>query len=470
MKLFGPVRATLAVVAGAGLVWGATQVGETADATRPADVHRLAGDTTSSTLDDVSLSCPGAQTAGTVQAASLPAVWLSGHRSGGSVRLVAHGTTPLTLHRGGVAGSELPAGSAGTVLGKGALATGLVATQTHLDDSSTARGLNVSVCGSPVQDGWYFGGGDAPGRVARLTLVNTGASATTVDATVVGSRGIDAGASVKGTVLAPGERKVLLLGDLGPSLSAPAIHLTATGGGVSASLTDAWMDGETPVGEDTTTTAVTPADKLLISGVSATGAAPEVRVVVPGKEEAIVRVRAVDATGAVKADTVQTVAAGTAAAMTLTGLEPGRYDVQVTADVPVAASVMSRTASSGPTDLTWSPALPATETPAGIALPARIPGGTAELMLCAPAATTADVVTVTGTGTHTQTVTVPADRPVVADVGGAAAVWVRPQHGGRVQASVTIGGRRGDADFLATVPLQATPLRQSTSRLVPARG
>ncbi|GGB39011.1 hypothetical protein GCM10011492_32230 [Flexivirga endophytica] len=472
MKVFGVVRATVAVLAGAGLVWGATQTTDTADATRPADVRQLDVDTTSSALRDVSLSCTGAAAAGRVRAASAPADWVHGTASGGSVSVTTDGRSkPLSLRRGGAVSTDLPATTAASVVGKGGLATGLVATQTQLDERTTARGLNVSGCGGPVQDGWFFGGGHDDGRVARLALVNTGATPTTVDVTVLGADGADAAASVKGTVLAPGERKVLVLGDFAAALAAPAVHVTATGAGVSASLTDAWMNGETPVGEDTTSAPVTPAEKLTVPGVSATSAAPQVRVAVPGKDEAIVRVRVVNTAGAVVVDKVQTVAPGTSTGVTLTGLTTGNYDVQITGDVPVAASVMSRTAGSGTTDLTWAPALPAIDGPAGIAIPDGIPQAKASLMLSAPTATSADVITMTSAGPKARTVAIPADRPVVTDIGaGATAVWVRPGKGHPVHAAVTLRGRHDNADLLATMPLDQTPLSQSTKRLVPARG
>lgn len=470
MSIFSAIRAIVAVAAGAGLVWGATQPTGSVDATRPADVRHVAADATSSMLSDVSLTCTGAETAGHVRVASAPTAWLASPAAGGSVSLSGRHTHRLEIARGGVADGTVPAGAASTVVGKGGLATGLVATQTRLDERATARGLAVEPCGPPLQDGWYFGGGDAKGRVARLTLVNTGATATTVNATVVGADGVDPDTTVKGMVLAPGKRKTLVLGDFGTSLASAAVHVTATGAGVSASLTDSWLDGETPVGEDTVSSPVIPAKSLVIAGISATSAAPEVRVAVPGKAEGIVRVRAVNTSGAVVFDKVSTVPAGASEAVRLAGLEPGAYDVQVTADVAVAAAAMTRTASSGTTDLAWSPAVAAATGPAGIALPTGIPDLSAALMLAAPHRTTADIVTVTASGTVTKGVEVPPDRPVVVDVEGAAAVWVRPARGGELHATLMVGGRHHDAGLLATVPLQRTPLTQSTKRLVAARG
>lgn len=471
MRLLGAARGTVAVLAGAGLVWGAQQVTDTADATRPGDVRQVAADTTSSALRDVSLTCAGADAEGEVLAASAPAAWVNGKTSSdGSVALDSGSSKKtLQLRRGGTGAGALPASTTGTVTGKGGLATGLVAAQSRVDDRTSARGLNLSGCGEPVRDGWFFGGGPEAGRVAKLTLVNSGATPTTVDATVVGSQGADSGVTVKGTVLGPGERKVLSLGDFGPTLRAAAVHVTATGAGVSASLTDAWMNGETPVGEDTTSAPVTPDEKLDVPGVSASNAAPQVRLAVPGKDEAIVRVRAVDPSGAVALDKVETVDAGTSHGMTLTGLPAGDYDVQVTADVPVAAAVLSRTADSGTTDLAWSPAVPAAGAPVGSPAPRGIPDGRASLMLTAPSRTTAEVVTVTSTGSHTKTVAVPADRPVVTKVDGASAVWVKPAHGGKLRAVLTVRGTKDGAGLLATVPLQQTALSKATNRLLPAR-
>ncbi|WP_446665371.1 DUF5719 family protein [Flexivirga sp. B27] len=469
-QLLGPARGVVAVLAGAGLVWGATQVTDTADATRPADVHKVAVDTTSSALHDLSLSCTGGATKGSVQVASAPAAWLPGAAgASGSVALTTDDSTPMDLRRGSATHADLPADAAASVDGKGALASGLVATQTQLDTRSTARGLNVSGCAAPVQDGWFFGGGHDDGRVARLTLVNTGATPTTVDATVVGTDGPDPDVTVEGTVLAPDERKVITLGDFSSPLSAAAVHVTATGAGVSASLTDAWMNGETPAGEDTTSAPVTPAKSLDVPGVSATDAAPQVRVAVPGKDDAIVRVRAVDTKGAVEFDKVQTVPAGSSEAVTLSGLKPGDYNVQVTGDVPVAAAAMSRSGDSGTTDLTWSPAVPAAAGAAGVPVPGGIPDGSASLMLTAAEPARVEIVTVTASGAHTRTVAVPADGPVVTDVKSATAVWVKPAKGNKIHAALTLRGSRDKAGLLATVPLHETPLTQSAERLVPAR-
>ena len=471
MKPWGVLRAAAAVLAGAGLVWGATQTTGTADTMRRSDVRAVSVDSTSGRVTETSLACTGADHEGSIEVASAPAGWSPKKLAGGSVHVLGATTGALSLRHGAAAAAKLPSDTSGTVTASGALATGLVAAQLQLDQGTTSRGLALSNCSTPVQSGWFLGGGDQKGPVARLVLTNPAPTPTTVDAVVLGAHGIDRSASIAGTVLAPGQRKVLTLGDFGPALAAAAVQLTASGAGVVASLTDAWMTGETPVGESTSSDAMAPSRSIVIPGVAATAAAPVVRLAVPGTEQGIVRVRAVSTSGAVADDRVTTVAAGTTTAFDLTGLAVGSYGVEVTADVPVVASVMSRTGTTGTTDLSWSTAAPLLQHPGGIALPAGVPGGTATLMLTADTTSRVEVVTVASSGeAHTRTVVVPAARPVTSSLGAARAVWLRPAGGGAVHAAVTVSGHDASGDFLATMPVQPVTLRQATSRLVPARG
>lgn len=471
MKPWGIVRATVAVVAGAGLVWGATQATGTADTTRHSDVRAVAADTTSGQVTEMSLTCTGADVDGSVEVASVPRSWVPTATAGGSVHV--HGATAgdLVLHHGAVTTAKLPSSSTGRVVATGGLAAGLLAGQLHVDTRSVSRGLSVSNCSAPTRSGWFFGGGPQKGRVARLTLVNPAATPTTVDAGVIGSDGVDKTASVDGTVLAPGERTVLTLGDFGPDLDAAAVHVTASGAGVVAALTDAWLSGETPVGESTSGDPVSPAKDLIIPGVRSTDAAPTVRLAVPGGEQAIVRVRAVSTSGAVAADKVETVAGGASAAVRLTGLASGDYTVRVTADVPVAAAVMSRTGAAGTTDLSWAVPAPGLTHPGGAALPGGTPGASTQLMLAAPHPARAQVITVSAAGqSTTRTVAVGPGRPVAWSIDDARAVWVRPIGKSSVRAGVTISGQDSSGAFLATVPVQPVTLHQATARLIPARG
>ncbi|NNG40205.1 hypothetical protein HJ588_13110 [Flexivirga sp. ID2601S] len=488
MNATGIARAVVAVAVGAGMVWGAGQATGTVDTTRRSDARQLRDDATSSALRQVSLSCPGPDRAGaagsggqgqsvTVLAASAPAALLGGTgsggaSSGGTVTLTGAGgrTTDVAIRRGGVGSATVSGAVAPTLQARGGLAPGLAGSQAGLTDDSSGRGLTLAACGAPVRDGWLFGGGTDKGRVARLVVANPGATPVTVDAAVLGASGVDAGKSVKGTVLAPGERKVLVLGAFGPALASAAIHVTATGGGVVAALTDAWMSGETAVGEATAGPATRPAKSLVIPGVSASTAAPQVRVAVPGSEDAIVRVQAVSTSGAVAADTVQTVPAGSAGAVTLSGLAAGTYALRVTADVPVAAAALSRTGPTGTTDIAWAPAADAVAGLTGGALPTAVPGARSALMLVAPKGVTVDVQTVTAGGSHTSRVALRADRPLEQQLpSDVRAVWVRPAGTAAVHAAVTVRGKDAKGALLATMPLQPVSTSGTSVSMVPAR-
>ena len=471
MKPWGIVRASVAVLAGAGLVWGATEATGTADTTRPADVRAASGDTTSGQVTQASLTCAGADVDGSIQVASIPQAWAPKASAGGSVRVQGTAAGDLALQHGATAGAKLPSATTGRVVATGGLAAGLVAGQLHVDSRSVSRGLTLSACGTPVRSGWFFGGGPQQGRVARLTLVNPAATPSTVDVDVVGSHGVDKSASVAGTVLAPGQRTVLTLGDFGSDLEAAAVHVTASGAGVVTALTDAWMTGETPVGESTSGQPVVPANDLMIPGVRATAAAPTLRVAVPGQEQAIVRVRAISTSGAVVADKVETVDGGGSAALTLNGLAAGSYAVRVTADVPVAAAVVSRTGVSGTTDLSWVVPAPALRGPAGLALPAGVPDVSTQLMLTAPRTAAAEVRTTSASGrSTTRTVAVRAGHPVALSIDDVRAVWVRPVGKNPVHAGVAISGHDSSGPLLATAPVLPVTLHQATARLIPGRG
>ncbi|WP_265447715.1 DUF5719 family protein [Flexivirga meconopsidis] len=484
MRVSGMVRAVVAVAVGGGLVWGAGEATGTVDVTKGSDVRELNADSTSGALQQARLTCTGPDRAGaagsvgakqavSVNGASAPTALLSGAGSDGSVTLGGSGakTTDFAIQRGGVGSAKVAGDVAPQLDVRDGLAPGFTASQGGLVDDASGRGLTLSSCGAPVRDGWFFGGGADKGRVARLVLVNPGATPATVDAAVLGASGADANKSVKGLVLAPGERKVIVLGAFPRSLANAAVHVTATGGGVVATLTDAWMDGETPVGEATSNATAAPAKDLVIAGVAASDAAPEVRVAVPGPDDAIVRVRAIDDSGAVAADKVRTVSAGTTDAVTLSGLRPGKYQLRVTSDVPVAAAALGRTAASGRTDIAWAPAATAITGLTGAALPTAVPGGRATLMVSSPKGGAVDVETVTDKGSSRSRITVRSDRPVVQQLPASVrAVWLRPADDVSAYATVLVDGKDAKGGLSAALPLLPVSTTGTSVSMTPARG
>ncbi|WP_145225889.1 DUF5719 family protein [Rudaeicoccus suwonensis] len=460
------IRAVVTAGVGCGLVFGATQVHSTVSATRHWDVSPVIRTGSDGVVAATDLTCAGPDRAGapgstdtqqkvSMLLASAPSVLTSRATGAGSVTWSgASGQGgPVTLQRGGTGDVTIAGDSSGQAKASGAMAAGFSASQWTLDSSSTQRGLNLQQCGVPTRDAWLFGGGTDKGRVARLVLANPGATPVTVDAAVVGTTGVDATSSVHALVIPPGARKTVVLGALAATLQAPAVHVTSVGGGVVAALTDSWMSGETPVGESTSGPAAPAATSQVLPAVTVGAVAPQVRVAVPGASEAIVRVRAVNASGAVLDDQVQTIAAGTTAAITPTGLQAGTYAVQVTADEPVVAGALTRTAASGVSDIAWLPSATAVTGLAGLALPQSVPAGQSQLVLVGSAAgSAARVVVTTAAGTTTKDVALAAGRPTVVSVTGAQSVWVKTTKGS-VYAGLVIQGKDSKGALIAEVPL-----------------
>lgn len=469
MKGVGLVRAVVTTGVGCGLVFGATQVHSTVSATRQSDVSPVIRTGSDGVVAATNLTCAGPDRAGapgstdtkqkvSMLLASAPAALTSTAAGAGSVTWTgASGQGgPVTVQRGGTGDVTISGDSIGQTNAAGTMSAGFSAAQWSLDSSTAQRGLNLQQCGAPTRDAWLFGGGTDKGRVARLVLANPGATSVTVDATVVGAEGADAASSVHALVIPPGSRKIVVLGALSADLQAPAVHVTSAGGGVVAALTDSWMSGETPVGESTSGPAASAATSQVLPAVTVGAVAPQVRVAVPGSSEAIVRVRAVNASGAVLDDQVQTIAAGTTAAVTPTGLPAGTYTMQVTADEPVVAAALTRTAPSGVSDIAWLPSVAAVTGLAGMALPQSVPAAQGQLVLFASGTgATAQVVVTTADGSTSKDVAVAAGRPTVVPVTGAQSVWLKTTKGS-VYAGIVIQGKDSKGALIAEVPLAPT--------------
>ncbi len=88
---------------------------------------------------------------------------------------------------------------------------------------------------------------------------NPGANAVTVAFDVFGRGGPVAAAEGRSVSIPPRERVVVSLDALAPGEPAPAVHVIATGGVVSAVLSDQWIDGATARGIDDSVPAAAPA-------------------------------------------------------------------------------------------------------------------------------------------------------------------------------------------------------------------
>ena len=151
---------------------------------------------------------------------------------------------------------------------RGALAPGLVATQVWRHTGDDDRGLAVTPCGLPSADAWLVGGAagalahrahrrQQPRRQRRVRVLRGLRSRRTRSAAAEG----------RSVSIPPRERAVVSLDALAPDEPAPAVHVTATGGVVSAVLADQWIDGATARGIDDSVPAAAPATDQVVAGL-----------------------------------------------------------------------------------------------------------------------------------------------------------------------------------------------------------
>ena len=177
-----------------------------------------------------------------------------------------------TADRGAVASAGVRAADVVVARASGVLAPGLVATQVWRHAGDDDRGLTVTPCQPPSSDVWLVGGGGGPSRTERIIVSNPGANAVSVSFEVLGTSGrIDAAAD-RGFSIPPLSREVVSLDAIAPDEAAPVVHVTATGGVVSAVLDDQWILGATGRGIDDATRAASPGTDLVVPGVETGGA------------------------------------------------------------------------------------------------------------------------------------------------------------------------------------------------------
>lgn len=460
------VRAAATVLAGGGLVVAAGSVPGTVSLRGPLttvadNAPRLVP------VQSAALSCPGPETEGlqgvaaiagtsTVVAATAPAEALNDVAvSSGPGALQVRAMPAATMlgqsqqrTRGVAAAVQGP--TVAEVTASGSLAPGLAAMQTWLQSEGDDRALVTAPCSPAKAELWLVAGGGESTRREHITLVNPGANSVSADVAVLGAGGSIASANGRDVAVPPRGRVTLLLDALVGPEQFPVVHVTATGGVLTAVLEDSWVEGAVGRGADDATPSADPSTEQVIPAAYVSGPA-RLRVAVPGSDEAVVQARVLTADGPqpLPGEGVLRIPGGSVRDIDLGSLSAGAYAVQVRADRPVVAGAMleRRGDGSGQSDLAWTTSTAPIPVLAGTPLP---DGFSASLMLVGtgePAGAT--VVTVSGTGAEAvKDVAVQADSVSVVDVSGAAQVWVR-QTSGVLRAGVALS--------LADIP-GATPL------------
>ena len=241
--------------------------------------------------------------------------------------------------------------------------------QSQIAGGESLGGLAVAGCGEAAGDSWLVGGSTDIGRTSLVLLSNPTTVLATVDLTVFGETGLVDAPGSTGIIVQPGTQRVVSLAGLAPNLRSPVVHVQAQGGQVAATLQQSVVRGLEPGGVDLIGPASGPGESQSIAGVIVSNPAgsdaptevgglsddvTSVRVLVPGPVAATVEVSVTGATGQAAGTSVQVdVQPGVATEVPLTGLEPGTYSLELTADEPIVASAQSSAAGSAGRDFAW---------------------------------------------------------------------------------------------------------------------
>lgn len=449
----GLVRAVVVMGVGAGLVVGASRVPGVAQLA-PVAVAAAAGTARERPVATASLTCPGPETEGvaevpaasgttTVYAATAPREALGDVApSAGAGRLqltpagndtaAAPEAAAVAAARGGGVRQTVSGATSVQVSASGSLAPGAVALQTWLSESGDQRALVATPCLAPRADLWLVGGGGETSRRERIVLVNPGANTVTADVSVLGTDGELQTSGGRDVAVPPRGRTTLVLDALVGAEATPVVHVTTTGGTVAAVLSDSWVDGAVGRGSDDAVPSAAPSTEQVIPAAAIAGPAM-LRIAVPGEQEAVVQTRLLTADGPrpLPASAVVRVPGRHVIDIDLSALPAGRDAIQVRADQPVVAGLMTQrraAAATSQSDFAWTTSTPPISAVAGTLVPPGLDGG---LTLAATgAAATATVTVVSAAGAVTRrAVTVPADSTLSLPLAGPSQVWVTPQSG-----------------------------------------
>ncbi|WP_216379428.1 DUF5719 family protein [Arcanobacterium phocae] len=258
------------------------------------------------------------------------------------------------------------------------------------------RGLAVNPCQWAKQSLWLVGSDSQVGTYNTLAILNPGDNPIAVTIAAFGENGpLDLG-SAKRMTIAPKTKISTSLDGLIPQTEHMALHLTSDSGEFSASLQTNALDGFNPQGLSFVTGAafgknvtipgvIIPSERTSDGDVES-GAGASLRIVNPQNSENQVSVALLGKKeqSLPGADKIM-VPAQSVLDLTLDGIEPGAYAVQVSSQQPLTASVNMTVAAGDVKDQTWVGAQPQLRA-GGAAV-----YGTAQLVMTASKVTTVDV-------------------------------------------------------------------------------
>ena len=258
---------------------------------------------------------------------------------------------------------------------QGGLTPVAAATSTYTAADGDLRGLAATGCQVPSSDFWLLGASTTVGQSSILTLTNPTGTPATVTLELYGQDGPIEAAGTRGQLVAPGASRQIVLAGLAGNQDQMAVRVRSDGGRITGVIQQSVLRGLTPGGVELLSPSLAAGVTQVVPGVVVQdavtaqrireqegygSASPELQVLVPGSNDAVLDIRVFGAGGEVElpAGGVVTAAAGGVTAVPLASLPEGNYTIAVTSDVSIVASArVTRGISAGePVDLAGAPA------------------------------------------------------------------------------------------------------------------
>ncbi|MBH0053591.1 hypothetical protein I6E74_05315 [Salinibacterium sp. SWN139] len=243
-------------------------------------------------------------------------------------------------------------------------------------------GFAAAGCRAVGGDSWLVGGSTTTGRTTLISLINPTEVASTVTLDIFDERGIVSAAGTTGIVVPPNGQRVLSLAGFAPGISSPVVHVTSTGGQITAELQQSIVRGLDAGGveivgasQPSSRSVVIPA--MVVTSLKAIqalrGTATEtddviaaIRVLVPGETPASITTTLTPTNP--ERDPIEftlDLSAGVVTDIPIEELATGTYTVQIESDEPIVAAarttsaVISASDKVSATDFAWFTSSPA---------------------------------------------------------------------------------------------------------------
>lgn len=261
---------------------------------------------------------------------------------------------------------------------KGATEQPLIAgTQLQVGKGESLAGLATVSCAEPANDIWLVGGATDTGRTTLLVLENPTDVYSMAKINIFGEKGPVSIVKNDGIQIPPRSQRIVSVAGYARDLYAPVVHVTSAGGALMASLQQSVIRTLVPSGVEWINPGSAPSTSQVITGVYLSGSGGDdaehgaitsdlesaIRVLIPGPENAEVKIKTISLAGEVTEITAP-MTAQQVVQFPFVGLKDGMYTVIVSADRPIVAGVRSVIAS-GVQDpvLTTTPSQPASPSP-----------------------------------------------------------------------------------------------------------